>query len=145
VKIPYELFIGLRYLKAKKKLRSISVNTAISIGGVTLGVMATIVVLSVMTGAQEYLRERILGIKSHVIVMEYGSGIKDYKDVMEKVKGRNHVISSAPFVLGQAMLTSESKAVGVVVRGIVPEMEKGVTELSNYMREGRIESLTMME
>jgi lipoprotein-releasing system permease protein len=142
VKVPYELFIGLRYLKAKKKQRSISVNTLISIGGVTLGVMATIIVLSVMTGAQDYLRERILGIKSHVVVMEYGGNLKNYKVVMEKVKSRSHVISAAPFVLGQGMLTSETKAVGVLIRGIDPEMEKGVTELTKYMKEGRIEPLS---
>lgn len=142
MKVPYELFISLRYLRAKKKQRSISVNTAISIGGVALGVMATIIVLSVMTGAQDYLRERILGIKSHVVVMEYGGNLKDYMVVMDKVKKRSHVLSTAPFVLGQAMLTSETKAIGVIVRGIVPEMEKEVTELSNYMREGRIEALS---
>ncbi len=142
MKITYELFIALRYLKAKKKQESISVNTAISVGGVALGVMATIVVLSVMTGAQDYLRERILGIKSHVAVMDYGGGVKDYRDVMEKVKSRSHVVSSAPFVYGQAMLTSETKALGIVVRGIIPEMEKEVTELSGYMREGRLESLS---
>ncbi len=142
MKVPYELFIGLRYLKAKKKQRSISVNTLISIGGVTLGVMATIIVLSVMTGAQDYLRERILGIKSHVVVMEYGGNLKNYKVVMEKIKSRSHVISAAPFVLGQGMLTSETKAVGVLIRGIDPEMEKGVTELSKYMKEGRIEPLS---
>lgn len=142
MKVPYELFIGLRYLKAKKKQRSISVNTLISIGGVTLGVMATIIVLSVMTGAQDYLRERILGIKSHVVVMEYGGNLKNYKVVMEKVKSRSHVISAAPFVLGQGMLTSETKAVGVLIRGIDPEMEKGVTELTKYMKEGRIEPLS---
>lgn len=142
MKVPYELFIGLRYLKAKKKQRSISVNTLISIGGVALGVMATIIVLSVMTGAQDYLRERILGIKSHVVVMEYGGNLKNYKVVMEKVKSRRHVISAAPFVLGQGMLTSETKAVGVLIRGIDPEMEKGVTELTKYMKEGRIEPLS---
>lgn len=141
MKFPYELFIGLRYLRAKKRQRSISVNTAISISGVTLGVAATIIVLSVMTGAQDYLRERILGIKSHVVIMEYGGGLKDYRDIMEKVKNKGHVISTAPFILGQAMLSSETKAVGVLIRGIDPTMEKKVTELSNYMKEGRIENL----
>lgn len=141
MKVPYELFIGLRYLRAKKRQRFISVNTAISIAGVTLGVAATIIVLSVMTGAQDYIRERILGIKSHVVVMEYGGGLENYKDVMEKVKRKRYVISTAPFILGQAMLSSETKAVGVMVRGIDPSMEKEVTELSNYMKEGRIEDV----
>lgn len=141
MKYPYGFFIGLRYLKAKKKQRSISVNTVISIAGVTLGVAATIIVLSVMTGFQDYLRERILGIKSHVVVADYRGGLKDYRDVIERVKKERHVVSTAPFVLGQAMIASERKAIGVAVRGIDPYLEKTVTKISNYLKQGSLKDI----
>ncbi len=83
----FEFFVGLRYLKAKRKQTFISLITFISIGGITLGVMALIIVLAVMSGFGENLRDKILGTYSHVLVNIYGKdGIRDYPAVIEKIK-----------------------------------------------------------
>jgi len=82
----YELFIAFRYLKAKRKQTFISVITFISILGVVVGVTALIVVLSVMTGFEDDLRDKILGVNAHLVVMELGRGTKEYRQVAEKVK-----------------------------------------------------------
>src|SRR3989304_2117576 len=109
----YELFIGLRYLKAKRKQTFVSIVTFISILGVMVGVTALIVVLSVMTGFEEDLRDKILGVNAHLVVMELGRGMKDYKEVVEKAKKVEGVVGATPFIYNQAMLSTESGVVGV--------------------------------
>src|SRR3989338_9811197 len=99
--IPYQFFIALRYLKSKKKNKGISLNTAISVGGVAVGVMALLVVLSVMSGFHEDLQRKILGVNPHIVVLSYRGGVTDYKDIMEKVNAEKDIASSSPFVLGQ--------------------------------------------
>jgi lipoprotein-releasing system permease protein len=139
--LPYQLFIALRYLKSKKKHKSISVNTLISIGGVAVGVMALLVVLSVMSGFHEDLQKKILGVNAHVVILDYKGTMPGYKDVIERLKGEKDIISSAPFVLGQAMVSFEKKAHGVFLRGIIPEMEMKTTEISRYIKEGNLKDL----
>ncbi len=85
--LPYQIFIALRYLKSKKKQKGISVNTLISIGGVAVGVMALLVVLSVMSGFHEDLQKKILGVNAHVVVLNYRGDMPEYEDVIEKIKG----------------------------------------------------------
>ena len=85
--MPFELFIGLRYLKAKRKSTFISIITFISTAGVALGVMALIVVLAVMTGFEEDLKDKILGTNAHVVVTHNGAPMEDYQQVMAKLKG----------------------------------------------------------
>ena len=114
----YEFFIALRYLKAKRKQTFISIITFISILGVMVGVTALIVVLSVMTGFEEDLRDKILGVNAHLVVMELGKGMKDYKEVTEKVRNLEGVVGASPFIYNQAMLSTESGVVGVVLRGL---------------------------
>jgi len=141
----YQLFIGLRYLRARRRRRSISVNTAISIAGVALGVMALIIVLSVMSGFHEELKKKILGVNAHLIVLNYGGKIKDYEVLTEeivKVKGVKH---SAPFIYGQAMLSFGRGARGVVVRGIEPELEVRATDILKNLKEGSVTALTKDE
>jgi lipoprotein-releasing system permease protein len=139
--LPYQLFIAIRYLKSKKKHKSISVNTLISTGGVAVGVMALLVVLSVMSGFHEDLQKKILGVNAHVVILDYKGTMPGYKDVMERLKGEKDIVSSAPFVLGQAMVSFEKKAHGVFLRGIMPEMEMKTTEISRYIKEGNLKDL----
>jgi lipoprotein-releasing system permease protein len=139
--LPYQLFIALRYLRTKKKHKGISVNTLISTGGVAVGVMALLVVLSVMSGFHEDLQKKILGVNAHVVVLNYKGTMPEYKSVIEKIRGDEDVVSVAPFILGQAMVSYGQKAHGVFLRGIDPEMEKQTTEIARYMKEGNLAKL----
>jgi len=139
--LPYQLFIALRYLKSKKKHKGISVNTLISIGGVAVGVMALLVVLSVMSGFHEDLQKKILGVRSHIVITNFTGAMPEYEKVLEKLKGEKHVISSAPFVYGQTMVSIEKRAHGVFLRGIVPREEFETTEILHYIKEGNIADL----
>lgn len=139
--MPYQLYIALRYLRSRKRHRGLSINTAISVGGVAVGVMALLVVLSVMSGFHEDLQKKILGVSSHVVVLDYKGNIEEYEKVSERLKDKPHVVSSSPFVLGQAMVSSGEKAQGVVLRGIDPEREILTTEIKHYLKEGSLDGL----
>ncbi|MDP2167998.1 MAG: lipoprotein-releasing ABC transporter permease subunit [Thermodesulfovibrionales bacterium] len=139
--IPYQVFVALRYLKSKKRHRGLSITTAISIGGVAVGVMALLVVLSVMSGFHQDLQEKILGVSAHVIVLDYKGNIEDYKGVMDKLKHEPHVVSQSPFVLGQVMVSVGERAQGVVMRGIEPSLEAETTEIKKHLKEGSFEEL----
>lgn len=138
----YEWFIGLRYLKAKRKQTFISIITFISIAGVTLGVLALIIVLAVMSGFEKTLKEKILGTQPHLILLKANQdGMDHYEEVLkeaEKVKG---VVSAAPFIFNQVMLSSESNVSGVVINGIDPDRVGKVTELAHNMKAGRLQDL----
>ncbi|MBN2397216.1 MAG: lipoprotein-releasing ABC transporter permease subunit [Deltaproteobacteria bacterium] len=136
----YEFFIGLRYLRAKRKQTFISVNTFISVAGIFLGVAALIIVLAVMNGFETELRDRILGINSHIVLMQYDGGMKDYHTVMEKLETVDGVVASTPFIYGQAMLKNEGRVTGVILRGMSIETSADVINLGK-MREGDIASL----
>ncbi len=140
--LPYQLFVALRYLKSKKKNKGVSVNTTISIGGVALGVMALLVVLSVMSGFHEDLQKKILGVNAHVVVLNYRGAITDYEEVRELLKGDPDIVSSAPFVMGQVMVSYGQRANGVFLRGLDPVAEMRATEISRFMKEGRLEDLS---
>jgi lipoprotein-releasing system permease protein len=142
VNLPYYLFIALRYLKSKKRHKGISFNALISIGGVAVGVMALLVVLSVMSGFQEDLQRKILGVNAHVIVLDYRGTITEYNDVIKRLEGEKEISSFAPFVLGQVMLSSGKKAHGVFLKGIKPEMESKTTDIFKYIKEGNPEDLS---
>ncbi|MCL4536772.1 MAG: lipoprotein-releasing ABC transporter permease subunit [Nitrospirae bacterium] len=139
--LPYQLFIALRYLKSKKRHKGISFNTVISIIGVAVGVMALLVVLSVMSGFHEDLQKKILGANAHAVVLSYKGGIEDYKPVMEKLKNEPHVVSTSPFVLGQVMVSSGRRAHGVFLRGIEPSLELKTTDILKHIKEGSIEEI----
>ena len=138
----YELFISLRHLKAKRSQKFISLNTWISVGGVALGVMALIVVIAVMSGFGKDLRDKILGTNSHVVVTNITrTGMEDYEAIIEKVKKAKGVNAAAPFILNQVMLTYGGNAMGVVVRGLDPELEAGVSDLEKNLVQGSLEML----
>jgi lipoprotein-releasing system permease protein len=139
--MPFELFIGLRYLKAKRKSTFISIITFISTAGVTLGVMALIVVLAVMTGFEDDLKEKILGTNAHIVVIRSGAPMEDYRSVIEKLKGFKGVQAATPFIYNQVMLSSGKNVSGVVLRGIDVATDRQVTRLSKSVVEGSIDGL----
>jgi lipoprotein-releasing system permease protein len=138
---PYELFIGLRYLKAKRKQTFISIITFFSIIGIMLGVMALIVVLAVMDGFGHEIREKILGTNAHIFLYKYESGIKDYREVIREVEEVPGVIAAAPFASAQVMLSGAGGVAGAFMRGIDPPLERKVSTLQKSIREGAIDSL----
>jgi lipoprotein-releasing system permease protein len=139
--MPYELFIGLRYLKAKRKATFISIITVISTAGVALGVMALIIVLAVMTGFEEDLKEKILGTNAHIVVLKSNGGIADYAGLLEKLKGVEGVVAATPFIYNQVMLSTGKNVSGVVLRGVETKTDTQVTNLSKAMIEGKLAEL----
>ena len=135
---PFELFISLRYLKAKRKQTFISVISFISISGVAIGVMALIIVLGVMTGFSDDLRNKILGAKSHLVISQYGAGITNYREIMEKIEKVEEVVSATPSIYSQVMLSSPSNALGVVLKGIDVDSAPKVTNLASIIKEGNL-------
>jgi len=117
----YEFFIGRRYLKAKQKQAFISLITLLSIAGVTVGVMALIVVIAVMAGFEDDLKSRILGVESHIVLMQYGDGFTDYRRVMAQVEETDGVMAATPFVYTQVMIRSAHGISGAVLRGVDPD------------------------
>jgi lipoprotein-releasing system permease protein len=142
MKLPYEIFISLRYLKTKKRYGTVSLNTFISIAGVVIGVATSIITLAVMTGFQGYFREKILSAMPHIVVMEFtGTGVKDQQTLQNNVEKVPHVVATTPFIYGQAMLTAQDRMQGVVVRGIDPSTEPKVTDLARNMTAGTLKDL----
>lgn len=139
--MPYELFISLRYLKAKRRSAFISIITLISTAGVALGVMALIIVLAVMTGFEMDLKEKILGTNAHIVVLKNGGAIDDYRALMEKLNKYDGVIAATPFIYNQVMLASGKNVSGVVLRGIDPDSDMKVTNLHKAMIAGKLAAL----
>jgi lipoprotein-releasing system permease protein len=138
---PYELFIGLRYTRAKRRNHFISFISLISMLGMGLGVMALIVVLSVMNGFQKEIRERMLGASPHLEVVADGGRINNWQSILDKVAQHPQVSAAAPYVGGQGMLSFGQGVQGVMVRGIDPVKETAITELSNKIKAGALEDL----
>src|SRR5215813_7895113 len=116
----YELFIGLRYLRAKRREAFISLITIISTLGIAIGVMTLNITLSVMTGFEEDLRDRILGFNPHVSIWSYLGPMEGYEHVAATARAVPGVASAEPFVYGQLMVTPHDRRSGVLVRGIPP-------------------------
>jgi lipoprotein-releasing system permease protein len=140
--LPYEIFVGLRYLRAKRRNRTISLNTFVSIAGITLGVAALIGTVGIMTGFKEDIQAKILGTTAHVIVQErMKENVTDYDPLIEKIRTVPEVVAATPFVLRQVLLTTQSGVQGIVLRGIDPQREADVTELAKNMSAGRLTDL----
>ena len=137
----YELLVGLRYTRAKRRNHFISFISAISMAGIALGVAALIVVLSVMNGFQKELRARILGVASHVQISGPNNQLPDWQPVAKLALQDPRVKAAAPFVNAQAMLSAGQAVRGSVVRGILPERETQVAEIGLHMRAGSLEAL----
>jgi lipoprotein-releasing system permease protein len=132
----FELFVGLRYLKARRGQAFISLITLISIGGVALGVMALIVVLAVMSGFERDLRSKILGTNAHLWIVRYGDrGIEEPAQTLAQVREVPRVVAVAPFTYHQVMLSTGRGAAGAVLRGIDLDSAQEVTTLTGSFAE----------
>ncbi|OGA73382.1 MAG: cell division protein FtsX [Betaproteobacteria bacterium RIFCSPLOWO2_12_FULL_65_14] len=139
--MPYELMVGLRYTRAKRRNRFISFISLISMVGIALGVMVLIVVLSVMNGFQTEVRTRILGVASHLQITGPNGVVADWQSVARRAGEHPRVVAAAPFVQAQGMLSSDRGARGVAVRGVLPEAEDKVADFSRHMVSGRLDAL----
>ncbi len=128
----FELFVGFRYLRGKRKSAFISLITLFSIFGVMIGVMALIVVLGVMTGFDKMLYEKVLGTTSHIVVSR-GGGISNDEHLLNSIKEIPEVVGAAPFFAGQVLIRSEHSVLGAAIRGIVPEEERKVSSFGEYL------------
>jgi lipoprotein-releasing system permease protein len=138
---PYEVFIGLRYTRARRRHRIISFISLISVIGITLGIAALITILSVMNGFGNEVRSRILSFISHVTITERSDNLRDWEALGERLKGAAHVMTYAPYINGQALVARGKGVSGVLVRGVVPEREKQVSEVAANLREGSLDAL----
>jgi lipoprotein-releasing system permease protein len=139
--LPFELFIGLRYTRAKRRNHFISFISMTSMVGIALGVAALIVVLSVMNGFQHELRSRILGVASHLQISGANNALGDWQSVAEFVRGQPEVQASAPYIMAQGMLSFGQAVQGTIVRGVLPEQEDKVAEIGQHIRAGRFDAL----
>ena len=138
--LPFELHVALRYLVAKRKQAFISVISLISTLGVTVGVMALVIALALMTGLQGELRDRILGSNPHIYVWNQ-AGIVDYHAEAAKLRQVPHVVGAAPAILGQGLVSAARETVPVQIKGIDPELEQQVTDIQRAMVSGSVTAL----
>ena len=138
---PYELFVGLRYTRAKRRNHFISFISITSMLGIALGVAALIVVLSVMNGFQKELRARILGVAAHVQIAGLGAPLANWQRVSEQAAKQPDVEAAAPYVMAQALLSFRHSVQGAVVRGVLPDAEDRVADVGSHMRAGRLQDL----
>jgi lipoprotein-releasing system permease protein len=142
--LPFELKIGLRYTRAKRRQGSnhfISFISTISMLGVALGVAALIVVLSVMNGFQKELRTRILGVASHIEIQGTDGHLPDWASAAKEAAQHPRVLAAAPFVQAQSMLTFDQNVRGAMVRGILPDTEDKVADFRQHIQNGSLDSL----
>jgi lipoprotein-releasing system permease protein len=143
--IPFEIRIGLRYTRAGRRARRrnafISFISGISIGGIALGVMALIVVLSVMNGFQRDVRDRMLSVIPHVQIEAFDGALTDWQEVARRAAADPEVMATAPLAQAQAMLVRGDAVRGAVISGIDPARETGVSEIAQHLRGASIEAL----
>ena len=138
--LPFELHIALRYLLAKRKQAFISVISLISTLGVTVGVMAVIIALAVMTGLQQELRDRILGSQPHIYVSRTG-GIADYQAEAARLRQIPHIVGAAPAILGRALITASRNQEFISLKGIDPKLETEVSDVARSLQSGSLDAL----
>ncbi len=138
---PKELYIGLRYTRAKRRNGFVSFIALISMLGIALGVAALIVVLSVMNGFGKELRERTLGMTAHATVTGVDGTLSDWQQISRSASTHPGVIDTAPFTQKEAMLSNRSRVSGAIIRGIYPEMEPKVSDIDEKMVSGKLNDL----
>ncbi|VAW39016.1 Lipoprotein releasing system transmembrane protein LolC/LolE [hydrothermal vent metagenome] len=137
----FEWFVSRRYLRAKRKQKFVSLISLISVIGVAVGVLALIVVLAVYTGFTEGLRDQIIGINAHILVQRYGANIDNPDELVRRLETINGVAAAAPYIYGQALITSNHGSTGVVLRGIDPGSAERVINIGKDMKTGRLKNL----
>ena len=138
--MPFELYVALRYLLARRKQAFITLISLISVLGVAVGVMALLIALALMTGLQSELRDRIIGSSAHIYVSKVG-GVQNPDEEITKLRALPRVVGAAPVVSGKAMITSDKGEGFIDVKGIDTALEKTVTNLHGSMRTGSLEAL----
>ena len=139
--MPFELFLALRYLVARRKQAFLSLISVISTVGVAVGVMALIIALALMTGLQGELRDRIVGASPHIYLWKVGEGLTDIPGDMRRVKQVPRVTGASPIVLGKALITAGEQQAFITVKGIDPATEGEVTDVRERMRSGSLTAL----
>ncbi|MBA3638380.1 MAG: lipoprotein-releasing ABC transporter permease subunit [Acidobacteriota bacterium] len=142
--LPFELFVAVRYLLARRKQAFISLISLISTLGVAVGVMALLIALALMTGLQGELRDRIVGSSAHIFVHKVG-GYSDYTQDMEKLRQMPRVRAAAPVIQGLGMISGGSGTGFVKIKGILPELEAQVTEVEKAIKSGSLAALAPVE
>jgi len=137
---PLALAIGLRYLRAKRRNGFISFISMASILGIIIGVMALITTISVMTGFQEELRNRILGTVSHATISGFDGPMQDWQKAVKIAQADKRVLGAAPYVEREAWLQANEDQ-GAMIRGILPDQEPKVSDLDKKMKEGKLSDL----
>ena len=137
---PVALYIGLRYLRAKRRNHFISFISLISMAGIALGVMTLITVLSVMNGFEKELRERLLGMVSHATIQDIDGPLTDWPQILEQVQAHPEVVGSAPYVEQETLIDGRRTA-GALIRGIDPALEGTVSDLDELMIMGELDEL----
>ena len=142
MQIPFELEVGLRYLRAKRRQTFISLISIISVAGVALGVMALIIVLSVMNGFQNDIRSKIIETQAHVILASYDrGGISHWRQVLRYAEAQPGVAAVSPTLANQVMLKHGQQVQGVMLWGVDPEREARVTSLAKNIKSGSLQAL----
>lgn len=139
--LPVEAFIGWRYTRARKRTRFVSLISAISIGGVALGIAALVTILSIMNGFEREMRERMLGLAAHLVVDLPHSVVPEAGALQSALSAAPMVTGVAPFVAGEALLTFRGDVQGVRVEGVRPELERAVSAVGELTHEGDFNSL----
>jgi len=137
---PYAGRVGWRYLRSKKR-RTVSVITAVAVGGVALGVGALLAVLSITSGFQDEFRNKVLGVNAHVLVLKYGLDFEEYRDVIERSREMPEVAGAAPFLINEMMLAKGDRIGGVLVKGVDPDLMPTVLDLPEQMTLGSLRGL----
>lgn len=140
-RLPYEWFVGTRYLRSGHRNRFISFISLISILGLALGVAVLIVVLSVMNGFEYELRQRILSMTSHATVLGLEGRLDEWRSVREAVLRNPEIVAAAPYIEDQAMLVNGGRVSGALLRGVVPEQEERVGGVARHLTAGSLEDL----
>lgn len=140
-RLPFELFIGLRYLRARGRNRFISFISLISMLGIALGVAVLIVVLSVVNGFERELRERILNMTAHATITGFDGALSAWREVDTVARAHPRVRAAAPFVEGQGLMLQGERLSGVALRGIDPALEAEVAGIDELMTLGSLDAL----
>ena len=138
--LPFELFVAIRYLLAKRKQAFISLISLISVIGVSVGVMALLIALALMTGLKNEVRDRLMGSAAHVHVFKAG-GFDNLSEETKRVLALPQVTGAAPVILGLGLAQSAASDLPVTLKGVIPELESSVTEVENKLQAGSLRAL----
>src|ERR1700730_2103616 len=142
----FEFFIATRYLRAKRRQAVIGVITGLSIAGVAAGVASLVVALAINNGFRQDLQDRLLGSTAHVnLLRTMGDGIRDWRPLMERLQKQPHVVGAAPDIYEQVLISIGSNARGAVLKGIIPQDERKVSDLLHSVKQGSPDALEPSE